>query len=336
MMRTFFSTIGLATCAALLLMRVETVDGLHAQERSEASRPTPQQVRSIKANYGSSHDARGRLVFDPYYITLSDEERRDWRQLKHAQQLTHVVLCPVAKYPSYPRGFPAIPPRDLRAEPQTFVRYVSELLDDRLVPIIFLTTGDSGSAADVETYWPGLLSALEREARYVWLVPGFEVVGPGGGWTSAQLSHGLQVIHGQRPESALAVHLQPERASGASHPIEADDPWHGDEPGFWRSNGGEFVDALLYQTPHGTKLLDPNGAGRGVGGWEDRWREILERLGQGHRGWRRVGLSFFEATAFDYHRGNVIDRDVARLSTRAQRLCQQHSVSCTFGNGLPQ
>src|SRR5262249_25558562 len=159
---------------------------------------------------------------------------------------THVVLCPVARYPGYPRGFPEIPPRDLRLEPAAFVRYVTELLDDRLVPIIFLTTGDAGSASDVDTFWSPLLSALAREARYVWLVPGFEVVGPGGGWTSAQLAHGLQTIHDLRPEAAVGVHLQPERASGASNPLEADDPWRGDEAAFWRSHGGEHADALLY------------------------------------------------------------------------------------------
>src|ERR1051325_10603096 len=166
MRTTLFATIVFTACAALLLARATTVDTIDARQQSErTSRPTPQEVRNIKANYGSSHDARGRVVFDPYYITLSDQERRDWRQLKHTQKLTHIVLCPVAKYPNYPRGFPAIPPRDLRAEPATFVRYVSELLDDRLIPIIFLSTGDRGSAADVETHWPALLNALEGEAR---------------------------------------------------------------------------------------------------------------------------------------------------------------------------
>src|SRR5262249_5151113 len=162
-------------------------------------------------------------------------ERREWRELKQRQHLTHVVLCPVARYPNYPHA-----PGDLRAEPEVFARYVSELLDARLVPVVFLSTGDAGSADDIDRYWPALLRAGAGEARYLWLVPGFEVVGPGGGWTSADLSRALRTIHTLRPEAALGLHLQPERTSGASDPIEPDDPWHGDEIGFWRSNGGEF------------------------------------------------------------------------------------------------
>src|SRR4029079_10350249 len=83
MRTTLFATIVL-TCAALLPPRTATLDHVDAQQQAPANRPTPQQVRNIRANYASSHDARGRVVFDPYYITLSDEERREWRQLKHA------------------------------------------------------------------------------------------------------------------------------------------------------------------------------------------------------------------------------------------------------------
>src|SRR5215471_20745507 len=97
MRTTRFATIAVATCTALLLARTAAIDGDNAQPRAAANRPTSEQVRNIKANYASSRDGRGRAVFDPYYITLPEQERREWRQLKHAQQLTHVVLCPDRK-----------------------------------------------------------------------------------------------------------------------------------------------------------------------------------------------------------------------------------------------
>lgn len=160
------------------------------------------------------------------------------------------------------------------------------------------------------------------------LVPGFEVVGPGGGWNSAELSRGLETIHARRPEAVVGVHLQPERATGASHPVESNDPWLGGEPEFWRSHGGQYADVLLYQTPHGSKLLTGND-------WEDRWIEILDRLGIGALGWRRVGVNFFEVTTFDYYRGGAQDADNVRLANRAKQLCDVRGVPCTFGSGIP-
>lgn len=124
------------------------------------SRPTRAQVLDIKANFGSSRDLLGRIMLDWFYISLPSIERRQWRTLKHIQGLTHIVLCPVASYPNYP-----VPTRDLRLEPATFARYVSEVLDDGLIPIVFLTTGDGGSAADINAYWPGLLEALADKAH---------------------------------------------------------------------------------------------------------------------------------------------------------------------------
>ena len=297
--------------------------------RATAPRPATERVLDVKANFISMKDSQGRVMLSWFWPILSATDQADWEQRWRAAGLSHVVLCPVMQYPG--SGFGSA---DWRTDPMRFAAATSTLLDRGFVPLIEMTSGDGGTGNDVQTFWPGLLAALKPELRYLWLLPGFEVVGPGGGWTSKQLSNGLKALKAANP-CAIAVHLQPERATGASHPVEPDDPWHGDEAGFWTSHGGEFADALFYQTPHGSKLLDPNGAGPGVGGWEDRWVEIVDRLGAGALGWRKVRLIFGEVTGFDYFHGNATAADVVRLSQRAAAICKTRGITCGFGNGLP-
>jgi hypothetical protein len=268
-------------------------------------------------------DAQNRVMLSWFWPNLEPEEQFDWEDRWRAAGLTHVVLCPIMQYGSQT----ALPSGDWRDKPSLFASRVRLLLDEGFVPIIMMTSGDGGSASDIDRYWPGLLDALTPHLPYCWLTCGFEVVGPGAGWSSAQLSRGLQVLKAANP-CAIGVHLQPERATGSSHPVEPDDPWHGDESGFWTSHGGQYADALFYQCPHGSKLLNGDG-------WEDRWIEILDRLGKGERGWRKVQCCFFEVTGLDYYHGGCGDADVKRLSARAQALAQQRGVSMTFGNGLP-
>lgn len=288
-----------------------------AANRHSSPRPIAN-VRDIRANFCGMRDAKGRIIFDPYIISAGSHE---WLEQKRAAGLTHVVMCPVANYPGMP-----MPSVDLRSEPESFAVYVSFVLNQGFVPFIMLTTGDGGSAEDIDRYWPGLLSALKPYEQQIVVCPGFELVGPGGGWTSAELSRGLLAIHAALPNAVLAVHLQPERATGASHPVEPDDPWQGDESGFWWSHGGEFVDLFCYQTPHGSKLLEGDG-------WEDRWREIVERLGIGARGWRQVPLCWFEVIAYDFVHGNCGAEAARPLRERAQAICRQFGIDCTWGNG---
>jgi hypothetical protein len=305
-----------------------------AELRAALGRPFPRPsrdlVKNIRANFIGPHDSHGRVLFSPFFASLPRNEQLEWEAIWRGQGCTHLVLSVAYSYPGSP-----IPGGDYRQRPDEFAQLVSQVLDDGFVPIVFLSSGDGGTASEIRTTWPAFFQALEPESSYLWEVPGFEVVGPGGGWRSKDLSDALLVIHAGNPRAAVGVHLQPERATGSSNPVEADDPWHGDEVGFWRSQGGQFADALLYQAPHGSKLLNPNGAGPGVGAWENRWIEILDRLGVGGHGWRKVPLSFFEVSGFDYYRGKATDLDQTRLATRAKALADQRGVTITFGNGLP-
>jgi hypothetical protein len=221
---------------------------------------------------------------------------------------------------------------DWRGQPGRFADAVKKVLDLGFVPIVFMSSGDGGTGSDIQAFWPGLTDALKPYAPYIWVTCGFEVVGPGAGWTSKQLSDGLTFLHTHLPEARLGVHLQPERATGASYPVEPDDPWQGDEAGFWVSHGGEHAQALLYQTPHGDKLLNPNLTG--PSSWEDRWIEILDRLGTGSKGWRLVPLCFFETTTYDYYHGGCSDADTQRLNQRAQALAAARGVPITYGSWI--
>jgi hypothetical protein len=292
--------------------------------------PSHETVMNIRANFASMRDSQGRTMLSWFWPMLDARTRTEWLQRYRGAGYTHLLLCPVMQYPGY-----WVPWGDLRNTPARFADYVQEAVAAGFSPIIEMTSGDGGSAGDIDRYWPGLLAELNRRQLlpYTWLSPGFETVGPGGGWSSAELSKGLIALHQLAPAAHIMVHLQPERATGASHPVEPDDPWQGDEAGFWTSNGGQFAEALFYQTPHGGKLLDRAGTAPGVAGWEDRWIEVLDRLGIGARGWRKVYLVLGEKTAFDYYRDNATDNDVTYTSAAGARHAAARGVVIGFGDG---
>lgn len=295
-----------------------------------AWRPSPAEVADIRANFISLYDEHGRIMLSWFWPGLDRDTQLEWERVWRANGVTHVVLCPVASYPDY-----WAPTFDWRADPGRYAEANRQLLDDHFIPINFYATGDGGSDADIQQFFPGYEKALTERGLvpFVWRVPGFEVVGPGAGWRSAHLSTALQLLCLDR-SGPIGLHLQPERAVGSSHPLEADDPWQGDEPGFYRAHGGECVDALLYETPHGDKLLNP--ALTGTDSWTDRFVEILDRLGVGKRGWPKVGVSFFETNGYDFYKGRSTTADATRLANEAQRLCLERGVVCTFGNGVPR
>lgn len=311
-------------------------------------RPTRAQTMNIKGNFLSMHDGQGRLMFSWFYPVLSPADRAVWRQAYAAAGVTHVVLDFNICYPNY--WAPCV---DNRATPGVIVQAVSELLNNGFIPIIMMTNGDGGTNVEVDQFWSSYVQTFNALEPCVFgnagdpcaiIVPGFELVGPGGGWNSSMLSHALLVGHQLAPNAIWGVEFMPERFTGSSNPVESDDPWHGDEAGFWTSHGGENLSVFLYEAPHGSKLLDPNGASGAFchlpgaspcGAWEDRWTEGLQRLCTGGLGWRAVPCSFFEVTGSDYKGGGVSDATVLRINNRALALCNLYGAACTFANGVP-
>ena len=323
--------------------------------------PTKADILDVKANFISMRDSWNRVMLSWFWPLLPEYQQQDWFSLWRSSGLTHVVMCPVMSYPHNalgPEGSDLLD--DWRGQPERFATVVTRALQEGFIPIIQMTSGDGGTGHDVDVYWPALIAALSNVKKFCLGSCGFETAG--GGWRSAQTSRGVTMLHNSG-FGAIMLHCQPERATGASYHgegpqsntppdciwidyhdptrpgigafIENDDPWRGDEAGFWTSHGGEFIDMLWYQTPHGSKLLDPNGGGPNIGAWEDRWIEIIERLGVGGRGWRQVNLCMGEKTGYDYFHNACTDADVVRTSNRAYDLCVARSVVCGFGDGLP-
>lgn len=288
-------------------------------------RPSRDELMNIRANFISLRDEHGRIMLSWFWPFLDRETQLEWNRVWRANGVTHIVLCPIAQYPGYWAAG-----GDVRWDAGRYAEFNRQALNDHLIPVNMYATGDGGSDEDIDLHFTDYDRALsERDLlRFVWRVPGFEVVGPGAGWPSRSLSKALQLLCADH-SGPIGVHLQPERAVGSSHPLESDDPWQGDEPEFYRKHGGECVDSLLYQTPHGSKLLSGNE-------WEDRFIEILDRLGLGLRGWRKVGISFFEVNGYDFYHNQSTTDDATRLATRAKALCDERGVACTFGNGLPR
>lgn len=292
-------------------------------------RPTRAQVLNIRMNFIGPKDSQGRVMFSPFFASLPRDQQLEWEATWRAQGLTHLLLSMEYDYPGSP-----IPGGDFRTHLADFIALGHTVLDDGFVPVLYLTDGHCAPEDDMANVWPQIFAGFKDVEEDIWYVPGFEVVGPGGCWSSRELSNALIRVHAGAPAAALGVHLQPERATGSSYPVEADDPWGGDESAFWKSNGGQYADALLYQTPHGSKLLATSEAD-GPDWWGDRFKEILERLGVGGLGWRQVPISAFETVGYDYYHGGATDADTKRIATDAQTLCARYGVTCTFGNGTP-
>jgi len=310
-------------------------------------RPSLADVYNIRGNFLSIYDSLNRLMLSWFYPNLGDSDRALWRQAYANAGVKHVVLDPAPCYPGYWVGC-----SDLRGTPDQLTRSATELLDNNFIPLVMLTTGDAGTQTDPDAFWPGYRDSFQRlepclignnadgspGTPCAVLALGFETGGPCSAWSSAQISHAITVGHQLMPNAVWAWEGCPERFSGVSNPPQADDPWQSNEPAFWTSNGGQYFQIMLYETPHGPKLLDPAGAtgqfchlDSPCGGWEDRWLEGL----QGHGFGRRVPISFFEVTGSDYKGGGVSDDTVLRINNRALRLCNLAGVTCTFGNGLP-
>ena len=304
--------------------------------------PIPSSMLDIRTNFCGMLDDYGHPLFDVYYPTLSNGDRAQWRNRHLAFHHTHMTLCAVAKYP----GQPWWTDMDFRVDPTLLINAMQEVIDVYMTPIVFLSSGDGGTGATFATDATPIMNAAVTagiQNKCIW-VPGFEVVGPGGGWTSKQLSDALILMHATLGNAApLYVHLTPERPTGASHPVEDDDPWQGDEVGFWTSHGGEYLTGLLYQTPHGDKLLRPETQPvepSGYRGYIDRIIEIHDRSLTGGTGWRQVRVAIFETIASDFFHaclnGDTTKRDFV-LNRASQITAEVRRTSLDwidFGNDV--
>jgi hypothetical protein len=296
---------------------------------SPAWRPSPEQVRAIKANFCGAKDQSGRVIFDPFISGQSGADREDWYQRKRAAGLTHVVVQPAVSYPGAPYAAP-----DLRSDPQGWRALLLDVLGHGFVPVVMMTSGDPGTAREItDTVWPAQLldAAADLVPWCIWC-QGWET---GGGWRASEVSAALRWQQTHLPGGVIAFEAQPGRWTGASYPVEPDDPWQGDELGFWRSHGGEGIDVFLYETAHGSALLQEPCDPADDGCWLNRWHDGVIRLGAGYAGWRIVPICLWETVAYDYWHGQASDADAGRIAAAGDALAAAAGVRVTFGNGLP-
>ena len=151
-------------------------------------------------------------------------------------------------------------------------------------------------------------------------LPGFELRGccgaNGAPYSAAQYRRMLLLMRSLAPDLYLLGHFTAENSAGSSHsPVEAADPWQGNEIDFWAKtawpDGDTTLDGFFYQAPTGEKLFGPAGA------WKDRWQECLDRIGP-DKMWRvNVDCLWGEAGWYDITRGDHTEAQIVAISDQA-------------------
>lgn len=320
----------------LATAREETIGKGHVQMSPFtllAIPPTEEEIHNVQAMFCNLRDVQGRVMFTPFYISLPYAERMMWLKESARKGATHFVLSPSIAYPGSPIGS-----RDLYEWPKDFAYFVREAMaapsasGKGFTPILILDGGDPGIVERINKNWQGLRDALGDEAERIIVVSGWELVNASP-TTSAELSYSLKVL-GWQKWPHIWVHLGPGRASGASHPLEGDDPWQGGESIFWKIEGGENAEGFLYQSQairDGDETCDPAEAEC----WLNRWEDVVPRLGNGMNGWRIVHLVYFEGPAYYFFRGQASEEFANRAADAAKKMCDKYGVRCGFGNGRP-
>ena len=292
--------------------------------------PIPKPTRAslaepIKANFCGKDTPWGTKNFDIFLPCYTAEQRLLLYQDKLADGLNTLVL-------SVEGDYHGLNPFDFTKDFDSLKNLILEVQAAGLNVILFMASGDTGSDEGIETYFGGLLRYL-CAVPDLRIVPAFEPVV--GGWSSNRLSDAMVTIGNYlQPGWELWVHLSPTRASGSSNPVESTDPWQGDEAGFFRSDGGQFVTGLLYQTEHGSALTNPPSHPNlpdypNYPGYLGRLYEISIRALVGGRGWRKTRVCVFETIAYDYFNNNL-SPDYAK---EVVKQCKALGYT-DFGNGI--
>jgi hypothetical protein len=307
-------------------------------------------VLAIKADFGSLRDAHGDLIYTPNtFGAMAIGRYDDWAARQRAAGLTHMVVGDFhpGAYPGSPFDNPDMrSPAAIRAGLERILNTPSAEPGVGFTPIVMFDGGhydDSTPRERVDRDWPVILRGLTEGGRdlrpCIVPVPGWELI-HASDWTSADISYALEWMHAHGLVH-IAVHNSPGRSAISSNPIEPDDPWQGDEAGSFKTHGGQYVEALLFQAdpprPRDHVVAcdyhDESGAC-----WANRWYDAVLRVGTGYHGWRRLRPVLFETVVYwEFHDEPGADAAYARaVATAGAKVCADLEVVCGFGNGLPQ
>lgn len=292
--------------------------------------PTRAQVLDVRMNFGSYQFDDGTPILEWFLPHFTDGQLGQFWARVAGSHDTHVMVSPHLHYRSY-----EVPGGDLT--PAQLHDVIVDLRDHHhLIPFVMLSTGDGGSGTDPDTIWPSYFAALgDVKADAVWCL-GWEV-GANAGWTSKQILHGVHVLRAWLgPQGVIAFESLPERFTGASHPVEPDDPSGGDEPGWWRLPDAQQIDLFAYETPHGSKLMNPACTSADAPDcWLNRWREGVQRLGVGGVTWPKVRLVLFETNTMDCYNDHGQCSAFGRLTAAGLAVCREYGITCGYGSGAP-
>ena len=298
--------------------------------------PTRTEQADVRANFCNIACADGTPMFTDF-LPKADEQGRfdEWMALQAAAESTHITYSPLGAYHDYMGGG-----FNWLDQPFRFASLTSRVCaypsssGVTMTPVLFLDDGGPNPRPRIDQYWPALLDALRQAgvlSRCI-VVPAWEPVK--GDWTSADLSYALERLHEWAPEAILGCHFSPSRWSGSSNPLEPDDPWQGDEAGFWKSHGGQFIDICFYQS-------DADAVFQGAcdpaldSCWLNRWTDGVVRLGTGYHGWRIVPICLAEGPAYTYIRGASTSDQARAWATNGRNVALGYGVTVTYMNGLP-
>jgi hypothetical protein len=292
--------------------------------------PSPVDPRIVRANFCNLRDSTGRAIFSSCLAAQTPAMQDEWIAREQAAGGTHYVLSIQAGYaPVYPEEINF----HTAGRMPEWLTALNRVLAARLVPVVVLDPGNPPFPGT--SYLRSLISEIPVSYydRCIW-VCGWECVK--GAWSSLQFNAANLALRDEvGPRALLACHLSPGRASFASHPLEADDPWQGHELAAWRKECGPQFDLFLYQS-----LPPAEGAPFDVtapDSWGERAKEVADRfLGlPGAPDWfagavSRPTLIWFEGTATTFIRGQSTSAWAREVARYAKTLGFQG-----FGNGLP-
>jgi len=306
-------------------------------EPPKPARPTGEDVLHVLANFCNLRDRYGRVIFGPTITGLPLAERMDWYARQRDAGSTHCVLTPGSPDATDYEG--SVPMPKLLANPMEFRKFVLEALETPsasgkgFCPIIIIDEGHRDPRARIDAYWSNLIDAIRDLLDHCIIVPGWELIKESQ-WRSSDYSYALKALH-SFGVIHLWAHLSLSRASGASNPLEADDPWQGSEQGFWKEHGGEYLEGLLYQADPLRDGDNPNCDPTDDNCWLNRLEDVIPRIGNGMNGWRVVRLCLFENIAYHYYRGRASNTLVRDMATAGKKMADRYGVKMGFGNGLP-
>jgi hypothetical protein len=256
------------------------------QQRPPPHIPPPMDA-PYNANICGMRDSSGEVMFDGNIPDLSDAKRAEWYTLKQKAGLTDVVLAAKGGY----RGHYY----DLTRNPARLIELGHEAQSYGFRVTWFLSSGDQGTAVDIDQYFGTLIDALAEFKLNSFWCPGWEVVA--GGWTSKDLNHALQVMtYHLPPEAQIWVHLSDTRPTFNSNPVEPTDPWR-----VWTWGHPDPVNGQL--VVEGTCYSDDCKSQCPYGHWDSREVEAWS-IQNGYNyeatyGWRVNGL-FYQTESGDW------------------------------------